>query len=182
MQLVPIMAGSGALIPCHSHCISCLPLLSTEGVSEEDSIPVVETLPSLFELRGRCRQQLKAMRSDHIRSLNATPYKVRATRHAAEDLITICSRDFAKISAKLRGQESLPYEVRQTDTGYTVQGTSDRAAGSHYQVKLLVSVGEVPMMVYLCGCLLDVQISVSAKLYNFIHDLWLAEAPVGELV
>jgi nicotinate phosphoribosyltransferase len=25
------------------------------------------------------------------------------------------------------------------------------------------------------------KVSVSAKLYDFIHDLWLAEAPVGEL-
>jgi hypothetical protein len=24
-------------------------------------------------------------------------------------------------------------------------------------------------------------VSVSASLYDFIHDLWLAEAPVGEL-
>lgn len=60
----------------------------------------VKPLPSLQELKQRCRQQLQAMRSDHIRSLNPTPYKV----------------------------------------------------------------------------------SVSDHLYNFIHDLWLQEAPVGELV
>lgn len=58
-----------------------------------------ERLPSLVELRKRCSQQLDAMRTDHMRSLNPTPYKV----------------------------------------------------------------------------------SVSVKLYDFIHFLWLNEAPVGEL-
>jgi nicotinate phosphoribosyltransferase len=58
-----------------------------------------EALPSLVELRKHCLQQLEAMRTDHMRALNPTPYKV----------------------------------------------------------------------------------SVSAKLYDFIHFLWLNEAPVGEL-
>jgi len=58
-----------------------------------------EHLPSLGELRKHCLQQLAAMRTDHMRALNPTPYKV----------------------------------------------------------------------------------SVSAKLYDFIHFLWLNEAPVGEL-
>ncbi|KAG6517236.1 hypothetical protein ZIOFF_020616 [Zingiber officinale] len=58
-----------------------------------------EELPSLNKVRERCMQQLEQMRSDHMRRLNPTPYKV----------------------------------------------------------------------------------SVSAKLYDFIHFLWLSEAPVGEL-
>ncbi|KAL5705673.1 nicotinate phosphoribosyltransferase [Ranunculus cassubicifolius] len=58
-----------------------------------------ERLPPLKEIRERCIQQLEQMRSDHMRRLNPTPYKV----------------------------------------------------------------------------------SVSAKLYDFIHFLWLNEAPVGEL-
>lgn len=58
-----------------------------------------ERLPSLKEIRERCMQQLEQMRSDHMRRLNPTPYKV----------------------------------------------------------------------------------SVSTKLYDFIHFLWLNEAPVGEL-
>ncbi|KAH7444062.1 hypothetical protein KP509_02G062400 [Ceratopteris richardii] len=58
-----------------------------------------EPLPSLTEIRERCKAQLKAMRSDHLRGLNPTPYKV----------------------------------------------------------------------------------SVTASLYEFIHSLWLSEAPVGEL-
>jgi len=58
-----------------------------------------EPLPSLTELRKHCLQQLAAMRTDHMRALNPTPYKV----------------------------------------------------------------------------------SVSGKLYEFIHFLWLNEAPVGEL-
>lgn len=58
-----------------------------------------EPLPSLLQLRKRCSEQLAAMRSDHMRALNPTPYKV----------------------------------------------------------------------------------SVSGKLYDFIHFLWLNEAPVGEL-
>ncbi|XP_074557212.1 nicotinate phosphoribosyltransferase 2-like [Curcuma longa] len=58
-----------------------------------------EELPSLKKVRDRCMQQLEKMRSDHMRRLNPTPYKV----------------------------------------------------------------------------------SVSAKLYDFIHFLWLSEAPVGEL-
>ncbi|KAG0584083.1 hypothetical protein KC19_3G183600 [Ceratodon purpureus] len=56
-------------------------------------------LPTLMELRKHCLQQLAAMRTDHMRALNSTPYKV----------------------------------------------------------------------------------SVSGKLYDFIHFLWLNEAPVGEL-
>ncbi|XP_058091346.1 nicotinate phosphoribosyltransferase 2-like isoform X1 [Magnolia sinica] len=60
---------------------------------------VREVLPPLKEIRDRCRQQMDQMRSDHMRRLNPTPYKV----------------------------------------------------------------------------------SVSAKLYDFIHFLWLNEAPVGEL-
>ncbi|KAK7406531.1 hypothetical protein VNO78_08158 [Psophocarpus tetragonolobus] len=59
-----------------------------------------ETLPPLKEIRERCIKQLEQMRSDHMRRLNPTPYKV----------------------------------------------------------------------------------SVSAKLYDFIHFLWLDEAPVGELL
>ncbi|PIA33739.1 hypothetical protein AQUCO_04000065v1 [Aquilegia coerulea] len=58
-----------------------------------------ENLPPLKEIRSRCIQQLDQMRSDHMRRLNPTPYKV----------------------------------------------------------------------------------SVTAKLYDFIHFLWLNEAPVGEL-
>ncbi|KAL5719604.1 nicotinate phosphoribosyltransferase [Ranunculus cassubicifolius] len=58
-----------------------------------------ERLPPLKEIRERCIQQIEQMRSDHMRRLNPTPYKV----------------------------------------------------------------------------------SVSAKLYDFIHFLWLNEAPVGEL-
>lgn len=58
-----------------------------------------EPLPTLEEVRTRCKQQLAAMRPDHLRGLNPTPYKV----------------------------------------------------------------------------------SVTAKLYDFIHFLWLNEAPVGEL-
>ncbi|XP_020590360.1 nicotinate phosphoribosyltransferase 2-like isoform X2 [Phalaenopsis equestris] len=58
-----------------------------------------EELPSLQEMRNHCMQQLQKMRSDHMRRLNPTPYKV----------------------------------------------------------------------------------SVSGKLYDFIHFLWLSEAPVGEL-
>ncbi|KAM7252029.1 hypothetical protein ACFE04_023912 [Oxalis oulophora] len=58
-----------------------------------------EELPTLKETRDRCIKQLEQMRSDHLRRLNPTPYKV----------------------------------------------------------------------------------SVSAKLYDFIHFLWLNEAPVGEL-
>ncbi|KAI5069109.1 hypothetical protein GOP47_0015410 [Adiantum capillus-veneris] len=58
-----------------------------------------EPLPSLAEAKARCKEQLEAMRPDHLRSLNPTPYKV----------------------------------------------------------------------------------SVTAKLYDFIHFLWLSEAPVGEL-
>ncbi|XAR57785.1 Nicotinate phosphoribosyltransferase [Bertholletia excelsa] len=58
-----------------------------------------EDLPLLNDIRNRCIQQLEQMRSDHMRRLNPTPYKV----------------------------------------------------------------------------------SVSAKLYDFIHFLWLNEAPVGEL-
>ncbi|EFJ35203.1 hypothetical protein SELMODRAFT_166073 [Selaginella moellendorffii] len=59
-----------------------------------------EPLPSLEESRQRCQKQLAAMRPDHMRGLNPTPYKV----------------------------------------------------------------------------------SVSGKLYDFIHFLWLNEAPVGELL
>lgn len=69
------------------------------GPASEGEAVEVEALPSLVELRQRCRTQLDSMREDHIRSLNPTPYKV----------------------------------------------------------------------------------SVSDKLYTFIHDLWLAEAPIGEL-
>lgn len=58
-----------------------------------------ERLPSLEEGRLRCKEQLEAMRPDHLRALNPTPYKV----------------------------------------------------------------------------------SVTGKLYDFIHSLWLREAPVGEL-
>ncbi|RZR83867.1 hypothetical protein BHM03_00010589, partial [Ensete ventricosum] len=58
-----------------------------------------EDLPLLENIRDRCMQQLEQMRSDHMRRLNPTPYKV----------------------------------------------------------------------------------SVSGKLYDFIHFLWLSEAPVGEL-
>lgn len=58
-----------------------------------------EDLPLLKNIRDRCMQQLEQMRSDHMRRLNPTPYKV----------------------------------------------------------------------------------SVSGKLYDFIHFLWLSEAPVGEL-
>lgn len=58
-----------------------------------------EPLPSLKDVRARCKAQLEAMRPDHLRGLNPTPYKV----------------------------------------------------------------------------------SVTAKLYEFIHYLWLSEAPVGEL-
>ncbi|KAL9229771.1 hypothetical protein vseg_005204 [Gypsophila vaccaria] len=58
-----------------------------------------ENMPLLEDIRDRCMKQLKQMRSDHMRRLNPTPYKV----------------------------------------------------------------------------------SVSAKLYDFIHFLWLNEAPVGEL-
>lgn len=60
---------------------------------------IQEHLPSLEEGRLRCKKQLAAMRPDHLRALNPTPYKV----------------------------------------------------------------------------------SVTAKLYKFIHSLWLSEAPVGEL-
>lgn len=62
------------------------------GVSQEQ-------LPSLNDVKARCKEQLAAMRPDHLRGLNPTPYKV----------------------------------------------------------------------------------SVTAKLYEFIHFLWLSEAPVGEL-
>ncbi|RZB85970.1 UDP-glucose 4-epimerase GEPI42 isoform F [Glycine soja] len=58
-----------------------------------------DSLPALRDIRERCINQLEQMRSDHMRRLNPTPYKV----------------------------------------------------------------------------------SVSAKLYDFIHFLWLNEAPVGEL-
>lgn len=44
-----------------------------------DSGEKVETLPSLKDLRLRCKQQLAAMRPDHIRDLNPTPYKVSVT-------------------------------------------------------------------------------------------------------
>lgn len=35
-----------------------------------------EELPSLNKVRERCMQQLEQMRSDHMRRLNPTPYKV----------------------------------------------------------------------------------------------------------
>lgn len=35
-----------------------------------------EELPSLKKVRDRCMQQLEQMRSDHMRRLNPTPYKV----------------------------------------------------------------------------------------------------------
>eukprot|EP00271_Cylindrocystis_brebissonii_P007368 TRINITY_DN20765_c0_g1_i1.p1 TRINITY_DN20765_c0_g1~~TRINITY_DN20765_c0_g1_i1.p1 ORF type:complete len:576 (-),score=118.19 TRINITY_DN20765_c0_g1_i1:897-2624(-) len=37
---------------------------------------VVEALPSLVQLKERCQEQLVAMRPDHLRRLNPTPYKV----------------------------------------------------------------------------------------------------------
>jgi hypothetical protein len=43
--------------------------LSFEGVPREP-------LSSLEEARARCRTQLDAMRPDHLRGLNPTPYKV----------------------------------------------------------------------------------------------------------
>ncbi|GBG59768.1 hypothetical protein CBR_g54871 [Chara braunii] len=39
----------------------------------------VEPLPSLDELRSHCKSQLAALRPDHKRSLNPTPYKVSVT-------------------------------------------------------------------------------------------------------
>ena len=41
---------------------------------------VEERLPSIEELKQRCSEQLAAMRGDHVRSLNPTPYKVGWTR------------------------------------------------------------------------------------------------------
>lgn len=35
-----------------------------------------EDLPLLKNIRDRCMQQLEQMRSDHMRRLNPTPYKV----------------------------------------------------------------------------------------------------------
>jgi hypothetical protein len=35
-----------------------------------------EPLPNLMKLRKHCLQQLAAMRTDHMRALNPTPYKV----------------------------------------------------------------------------------------------------------
>lgn len=38
-----------------------------------------EHLPTLEEVRTRCQEQLAAMRTDHLRGLNPTPYKVSVT-------------------------------------------------------------------------------------------------------
>ncbi|KAH7285979.1 hypothetical protein KP509_33G053800 [Ceratopteris richardii] len=38
-----------------------------------------EPLPALEDVRSRCKAQLAAMRSDHLRVLNPTPYKVSVT-------------------------------------------------------------------------------------------------------
>ena len=78
--MLSIMQTAGFLAVCGCHQFAHVALFLPEG-SPEEGMPVVESLPTLTELRERCRLQLKAMRSDHIRGLNATPYKVRETIH-----------------------------------------------------------------------------------------------------
>ncbi|KAI4381648.1 hypothetical protein MLD38_007705 [Melastoma candidum] len=84
-----------------------------------------EELPPLNEVRARCISQFDHMRSDHMRRLNPTPYKVRL---------------ILPYFLPLNGPP-LPYLTRSFPK----------------------------------------QVRVSAKLYDFIHFLWLNEAPVGEL-
>lgn len=44
----------------------------------------VEALPALAALKEQCKQELAAMRSDHLRALNPTPYKVSGGRGGRE--------------------------------------------------------------------------------------------------
>ena len=37
---------------------------------------LTQSLPTLNEVRDRCKQQIETMREDHMRRLNPTPYKV----------------------------------------------------------------------------------------------------------
>jgi hypothetical protein len=40
-----------------------------------------EKLPSLEEVKKHCMDQISAMRSDHLRALNPTPFKVSNSCH-----------------------------------------------------------------------------------------------------
>ncbi|KAH7434963.1 hypothetical protein KP509_06G042600 [Ceratopteris richardii] len=46
-----------------------------------NSVIAAEPLPSLEDVRSRCKSQLMAMRPDHLRALNPTPYKVSVSRN-----------------------------------------------------------------------------------------------------
>lgn len=91
-----------------------------------------ERLPSLEELKQQCSEQLAAMRGDHVRSLNPTPYKVRYC--PCRPLVSVTMRGGNERSQK---RISFPPPLSQ--------------------------------------------VSVSDQLYKYIHELWLKEAPVGEL-
>ena len=99
--------------------------LSFEGIPREP-------LSSLEEARTRCRAQLDAMRPDHLRGLNPTPYKVVIHIYVCVCVCVMC----------------VPFSV------CIIINNKDT----------------------LCT-----QVSVTGKLYDYIHRLWLSEAPIGEL-
>ncbi|KAH1227772.1 Nicotinate phosphoribosyltransferase 2 [Glycine max] len=96
---VSLAPGSGCIEVNLQLCLCSERAFSNNGFTPSVAPLQKDSLPALRDIRERCINQLEQMRSDHMRRLNPTPYKV----------------------------------------------------------------------------------SVSAKLYDFIHFLWLNEAPVGEL-
>ncbi|OIV94727.1 hypothetical protein TanjilG_06190 [Lupinus angustifolius] len=165
-----------------------------------------ETLPSLRDIRQLCIKQLEQMRPDHMRRLNPTPYKVsipckkriyRLYGKEGYPLVDIMTEEHEpspkegdRILCRHPFQESkrayvVPQHVEELLRCYCA-GTSDK------KEETLPSLRDIRQL-----CIKQLEqmrpdhmrrlnptpykVSVSAQLYDFIHYLWLNEAPVGEL-